>query len=111
VAPDAKRAHAISLRAAGRRRDASWNRIRRVTRAAVVAGVAGVAAVGMYVSKAFPGHQAHPASATSGVPALQPGTSGTPTTVPTPTGAPAIAPPTTVPVQTSRPPAVSSGVS
>jgi hypothetical protein len=121
----------MSEHRARRRRDASLSRVGKVTKGVVAASVAGAGALTLYVSRAFPGHQAGAAgsplqtttttTATTAPPATSPvasagsaPTTGEPTTLaPSTTVAPptAIAPPTTAPTRTTAPPVVSSGAS
>jgi hypothetical protein len=69
---------------AGRRariqRDAGLDRIGSITRKIAVGSVAAAAAIGIYVSRALPGHSAQPASSgTAGsTPGVSGGTSGAP---------------------------------
>jgi hypothetical protein len=92
------------------RRDASLDRLSRVTGKIALAVVALVVALGLYISRALPGHHAAPSvSSESGSTA-----SGAAPTAPTSqsqSGTPSIAPPTSPPINTSAPPQVATGAS
>ena len=115
--------HDVAARHAGRRRDESLGRITRVTRRVTVGALALAAILGIYVSRALPGHAATPATGSSS-PTTTPGTGSTPATdpateapvQPTPaTEAPVqqtpatVAPPVTVPAPTQAPARVRTG--
>jgi len=123
-------------RQARHRRDASLDRIPRLTAKLALATAALVGALGFYVSRAFPGHQAAgsatvstetsgaagstapptTASPTTASPATTPAAaapatnpSATPTTTASTTTTTAPWPPTTVPVRTQAPAHVTTG--
>lgn len=55
-----------AIRQARRQREDALGRARSISKSIAVASVAGVAAIGLYVSRAFPGHTSTPAGATAG---------------------------------------------
>lgn len=62
------------------RRDASLDRVGSITRKIAVGSIAAAVAIGVYVSRALPGHSARPVTTgtTGSTPDLAGGTSGTP---------------------------------
>jgi hypothetical protein len=108
-----------------RRRDDALERTRSITKTIGVASVAAVAALGIYLSRALPGHAATSTATTgtgstatggttgAGGTAATPST-GTPTTGSGSSGSPSptqLTPPTSPPVQTQRQAPVVSGSS
>jgi len=92
------------------RRDASLVRVGSITKSIGVGVVAAVGVLGLYVSKALPGHHASvPATQT---PAASQGSSG-PTTPgsSSPASSSALTPPTSPPARTRAPAPVTSGAS
>jgi len=98
------------------RRDDSLHRASRLTTRVAVGALATVGALGLYVSRALPGHASTPSStagtgttpaAPSTTPATQPSTDPSaqaPSTTP-----PTVSPPVTAPVQTQAPARVRTG--
>jgi hypothetical protein len=58
--------HGASDHRARSQRDAALQRVRSITKAIALASVAGVVAIGIYVSRAVPGHSTTPASTGAG---------------------------------------------
>ncbi len=104
-----KHARAAFEWVARRRRDESLARVGRITRAIGASSLLAVGALGLYVARAFPGHQS-----TGSTPSTTTGVADTPSTPTTSgtSGAPStITPPTSPPVRTTAPPVVASGAS
>jgi hypothetical protein len=100
-------------------RDAALDRVGSITRGVAVGSIAAAVAIGLYLSRALPGHAARPvtigtAGSTPVVPAgnsSTPPSSGVPATASAGAGASSttLTPPTNPPTQTQRPAPVVSG--
>jgi hypothetical protein len=87
------------------RRDAAIERVRSLTKGAAVASVAAVAVLGVYMSRAAPGHASTPAGAATN-PGGSTSTGGSPSA-----GSSGLSSPAAAPVQSNQPAPVVSGSS
>ena len=112
--PNDPRMRVPASRAEGRR-DAGLRRVSKLTKRIALVVVAAVGALGLYVSKALPGHTAAPTSqSTSATPNTGSSTGAGPSpgaTVLPPTSQPTQSTPVSPPVRTQRPAHVSTGAS
>jgi len=88
-------------------RDAALRRVGTISRTIAVASIAAAVAIGVYVSRAVPGHTS--TSSTSGTAPSAPATGATGNTGSTGTNSNGLAPPNNPPVQTPQPAPVVSG--
>jgi len=112
MAPGLHHRSSLDHGVARRRRDLSLARVGTITKAIGAGTVVAVGAVGLYVSRALPGHQSSPTAATSaGTTSGASATNAPPSAAGSPNPSPTLAPPATAPVRSPAPARVSTGAS